>query len=91
MQQVNKKIKSFTFIIDVFEPRRRYFKVSRIGQAIRTDWPQIGQLEMIIINFQNVSAWWFIIYQIHRESHALLNHTNFIWCNRQSTEFGFYV
>lgn len=80
-----------TFIVDILEPCRRHFKVSWIGQTIRTDRSQVWQFEMIIINFQNVSTRWFAIRQIHSEFYSLLNDADLIWRNSHATEFRFDV
>ena len=42
--------------VDVFEPGRRCFEIPRIGQPISSDWPQIWQLEMRVVNFEDVAA-----------------------------------
>ena len=42
--------------IDVFEPGRWCFEIPRIGQPISSDWPQIWQLEMRVVNFEDVAA-----------------------------------
>ena len=42
--------------VDVLEPGRRCFEIPRIGQPIGTDGPQIGQLEMRVVNFEDVAA-----------------------------------
>ena len=47
---------NLTFRFDIFKPRNRRFKITRICQPVRPDRPKIGQPKLLAVIFADIAA-----------------------------------